>query len=113
MRHNRKTIGPSMLKRTIVALALGLILTGPMASTAFAAPDRGGPNHGGPYHGRPGDERGRGYDRDWRAHETHARGYWRRPSHDPHVIYAPPMVYAPPPMEQSPGLNLVFPLNFH
>jgi len=53
-------------------------------------------------------------DHDWRGHEVHARDWHRgHPHYDPHVVYAPPVVYSPPPpVMESPGINLVIPLNF-
>jgi hypothetical protein len=78
--------------------ALGMVLTLGMVAPAHA--DR--------------DDRGRGYDRDWRAHEIHAR-QWHRHYYvapPPHYVYAPPPVYYPPP-EPSPGINLILPLHFN
>ncbi len=52
-------------------------------------------------------------DRDWHRHEVYAHHYWHgRPN--PRVVYAPPVVYEPPPpVEESPGLSLVIPINIH
>ena len=58
------------------------------------------------------DPRGH-YDRGWEAHEVHARRDWHRPHPHPYAVYSPPVVYAPPPpVEESPGINLILPLNF-
>jgi hypothetical protein len=53
----------------------------------------------------------RGHDRDWHAHEVHARGWHHdHPNYEPGYVYAPPVVYAPPP-EPSPGINFIIPLH--
>ena len=52
-------------------------------------------------------------DRDWRAHEVHARDWHRHyVVPPPHYVYAPPAVYVPPP-EPSPGISLILPIHFH
>ncbi len=50
-------------------------------------------------------------DHDWHRREAAAHHYWHgRPG--PGVVYAPPVVYEPPPpVEESPGLSLVVPIN--
>jgi hypothetical protein len=87
-------------------LILGLTLM-TLAAPAFAA----GPPRHVVGHGPVGHR----VDRDWNRHEVIARNHWHGPHAiaEPGIVYAPPVVYAPPPPVESPGLNLVIPLNFH
>jgi len=64
----------------------------------------------GPAHADDRYSRGRGDDRDWRAHETQARHWHAHPHPVAPIVYAPPVVYAPPPPPS--GINLILPLNF-
>jgi hypothetical protein len=53
-------------------------------------------------------------DRDWQRHEVAAHRDWHDHWHGhpgPGVVYAPPVVYAAPPPVESPGLNLILPIN--
>jgi len=106
-------------------IALGLMLASTLSLAPIAAvhadrDDRGGRDGGG-YRG--GDHDGwRGGDRDdWRRRERYGNGYggygggYQQPVYPQGYGYAQP-VYVPPPVQymppQSPGVNLVAPLNF-
>ena len=84
------------LGRVVTGLGLAMVLVAAFASPAHAD-DR---------------ERGRGPDREWRAHEVHARRW-----HQVHPVYEPGYVYAPPPVvyapQPSPGINLIIPMHFN
>jgi len=78
-------------------LALSMILAMTIAGPAQAANVHGRGGAGG---------------RDWRQHQGHAHRDWNgRGYGGPGVIYAPPVVYYPPPAYESPGFNLIVPLN--
>lgn len=85
-------IHPSRLQTVTASLMLGVLIA--VASHPAAADPRQG-------------------DRDWRGHEARAHRYWHGPHYvpEPGVVYAPPVVYEPPPPVESPGLNLIIPLN--
>ena len=95
--------GRRRLQEAATGLALGIVL---IAATAAAAPVHPDDQHnrGHAVHARYGAG-----DRDWRAHEGNAHRYWNGSYWEPGVIYAPPVVYEPP--YESPGINLIVPLN--
>ena len=122
-------------KATGINFIIGCMLASTLSlaplSAAFADRDdeggRGGGWRGGEHEGgwRGGDRDGgwRGGDRDrdeWRRREAYGNGYggygaYQQPVYPQAYGYAQP-VYVPPPVRylppQSPGINLVVPLNF-
>jgi len=92
------------LSTVVIVIAVGAAMTAMAAdrpNEARANENRNVSN------GRQQNERN-----SWQDHERQNRARHRRhPEPEYGVVYAPPpVVYAPP--EQSPGLSLVFPLNF-
>ena len=74
--------------RVLLGILVALMIGG-MTAPAFADDHRG---------------HDRGHHRD--HHDNHRGG-----GYYPQQVYAPPAVYVTP--QQSPGINLVIPLNFH
>jgi len=111
-----RSIGTQFVSGLLIALALGLL----PVSSAFADRDDWGDRDGGWRHGDRdrGGWRGDDDHDEWRRRGGYGNGYGYggyQPAYPQPYGYAQP-VYVPPPVyyvpQQSPGINLVFPLNF-
>ncbi|HLI11362.1 MAG TPA: hypothetical protein VKY65_07150 [Alphaproteobacteria bacterium] len=97
-------IGARKLRATATAFVLAAAVAGSLGMpAAFAADEHHRDDHGRD-HREVRHERRHHEDRDWREHRPYIAPV-------PSYSYPPPVVYAPAP--EPPGINFIFPLNFH